>query len=172
MDYRELLSKHLSKSFIDEIVKDVLVNPDKFKTLFDLIFDEGKNVSWRAIWACEKVAKIRDDWFSKEHVLLLEKLCLTTDESGKKRLIILIFLHIPLAENINVDLINACFEWMISPKCPGGLQAVSMKYLAKVCTKIPELKYELIAYLEEVNSLEYTPAFIASRKNTLKLLKK
>jgi hypothetical protein len=172
MDYKELLSRPLSKSFLDEIIKNVLLNPGDFSMLIGLLSDDDTATSRRAFWACEKIAKTRVGWFSGDDAQQIEKLCLTTKDTGKKRLGISLLLHLPLPEKINVDLINSCFEWMISPRWPSGLQSIAMKYLSKVCTKEPGLKHELIAYLENANISDYSPAFVAARKNTLKMLKK
>ncbi|MDR0371017.1 MAG: hypothetical protein LBH80_04095 [Prevotellaceae bacterium] len=172
MDYKKLLSHPLSKSSVDTIVENVLHNPDDFPALTRLLFADDNSTSRRALWACEKIAKRKSDRFSANDIRRVEQLCLTTTDAGKKRLGISLLLHLPLSEPLNVELINHCFEWMLSPRWPSGLQSIAMKYLSEVCTKEPGLTQELTAYLENAHPSDYYPAFIVARRNTLKALKK
>jgi hypothetical protein len=59
---------------------------------------------------------------------------------------------------------------MVSPKSPIAVQALSMKMLYSICEKEPDLKPELIAYLENIDFECYSPGFNSTRRNIIKKL--
>ncbi len=170
MDYREHLSRPLSKHYVDALVVEVFTHSADFDSLYQLIFDEDEKVKWRAAWACQKISEKYPQWFSEQHFLELSNLAMTTLHGGLQRGCLSIIRNLSFPENIQVEFINACFEWMISPKCPIAVQALSMNILYSICLREPDFKPEFIAYLENADVESYSPGFKSTRKNILKLL--
>lgn len=172
MDYRAQLLRPLSKRYIDQLVENVLIFPLDFPILFQLLFDEDEKVAWRAAWACSKMSEQKPDLFTQEQVGEIVILSLSTPYGGVRRGCLSMLFHLPLPNPIPVELINSCFEWMVSPKSPIAVQAYAMKMLYRICLQEPDFKAELIAYLETIDLQSYSIGFKTSRKNILKSLNK
>ncbi len=172
MDYRNLLKNNLSRNLIDNIALTVYDDVANFQTVFDLIFDKDEKVAWRAAWACEKMIQKFPEFIDEIKKMQITNLALTTKYEGIRRLSLSILLSLPISSTINVDLINTCFEWMLSDKQPIAVQSLSLKLLVRFCKIEPDLKPELIAYLENFDSDLLAPGMISSRRNALKELNK
>ncbi len=172
MDYRNLLKNNLSRKLIDNVAANIYDNIDDFQTVFDLIFDEDKQIAWRAAWACEKIIQKFPEFIDLSKTEQITQLALTTKHNGLHRLSLSILCSLPVPNPINVDLLNSCFEWMTSEHQPIAVQALSLKLLVRFCKIEPDLKPELIAILENFEADYYTPGMIASRRNALKYLNK
>jgi hypothetical protein len=59
---------------------------------------------------------------------------------------------------------------MISPKYPIAVQAYAMKLLYQLCLIEPDLAIELKAYLENIDSNNYSVGYLSTRNNVIKLL--
>lgn len=170
MDYRECLSRPLSKHYVDHLVLEIFANPSDFDVVYQLIFDQDEKVKWRAAWACQKISEKHPEWFTDKHFIELSDLAISTMHGGLHRGCLSIIKNLSLPENIPVEFINACFEWMASPKYPISVQALSIRILYSICLREPDFKPEFIAYLENVDIECYSPGFKSTRKNILKLL--
>lgn len=170
MCYREQLKNPASLRYIDKLVQDVFNNPNGFKQVYSLVFDSDMNIAWRAAWACQKISEKHPEWFDESQFNELTTLSISTTHSGLQRGCLSILNNLTLPTPIRVDLINACFDWMISPKSAIAVQALSMKILFSICLKEPDLKSELKAYLEDIDSECYSAGFNSVRKKTLSRL--
>ncbi len=170
MDYREHLAQPLSKKFIDTLVLEVYSHPDDFTIVYRLIFDKDIKVAWRAAWASEKISEKHPEWFTEEMFLELTNICVETSHGGLQRGCLSILFNLHLPNPIPVELINSCFERMASPRFPIAVQALSMKLLYRICLVEPDFIPEFKAYLENASPEDYSPGFISTRKNILKLL--
>ena len=170
MDYREHLIRPLSRHFVDQLVQEIFINPADSKIIYQLIFDPEVKVAWRAAWACQKISEVHSEWFGDAQFNELASLAISTVHGGLQRGCLSILLNLPIPNPIQVEFINACFEWMVSPKSPIAVQAISMKILFRICCIEPDFKPELRAYLENVDASAYSAGFNSTRKNVLKLL--
>jgi len=171
-NYRIKLIGSLSRKMIDEIAASVYDDITNFERVFDLIFDLDDKVAWRAAWACEKIIQKFPEFIDNQKLGRITTLSLKTKHNGLHRISLSILNSIPSVDSLNVELINSCFEWMISVKQPIAVQALSLKLLLKYCKIEPELIPELIAYLENFDSYRLSPGMISCRRNALKQLKK
>ena len=170
MDYREQLIHPLSRLFIDQLVLEILVNPTDMDVIYMLIYDSNEKVAWRAAWACQKISEKYPGWFTGNQFMEITSLAISSSHQGLRRGCLSILLNLSIPDPIPVELINACFEWMASKKSSISIQALSMKMLYRICRVESGFKPELIAYLENADSCEYSIGFNTARKNILKLL--
>jgi hypothetical protein len=170
MNYREYLNKPLTTHFVDYLVADVLANPSKFATLYELIFDNEPVVAWRAAWACQKISEKHAEWFTESQFRSITKLAIDTDQQGLRRGCLATLCNLQLPDPIPVELINSCFEWMVSPHEAIAVQAKSMRMLQMICRVIPEFRSELKICLETIDYESYSAGFQSTRKNVLKEL--
>ena len=94
-----------------------------------------------------------------------------TPYHGVRRSLLIIIFN-SAYKDFTVEFINQCFDWMLSPKQDPAIQVYSMYCLVKVCAVYPEFKEELIACLENVESMDYSKGFNAARIKTMKQLNK
>jgi hypothetical protein len=71
-----------------------------------------------------------------------------------------------------VSFINACFEWMLSPKESPSIQVYSMYCLEKVCVLYPDFVPELKTCLENSDEVDGSKGYNAARRKVLKRLNK
>lgn len=169
-EFRELLSGPTSKKATEKIAAWVCNEPEAFPDLYSLIFADDNKVSWRAIWACEKLAELSWEWFADKKQELIELLMHTT-HGGKKRLLLSILYNFPTECIFSIELLNTCMEWMLSPKEPIAVQALSIKLAYKLCAYEPELFIELKIYLEGAQTDYLSPGVKSTIKNVLQKLK-
>ena len=170
MDYREHLLRPLSRHFVDLLVQQIFEKPCEMELVYRLIFDPEVKVAWRAAWACQKISEKHPEWFNGKQFAEIAALTLFTTHGGLQRGCMSVLNNLPIPENIPVEFINACFEWMVSPKSPISVQALSMKMLLRICEIEPGFTPELIAYLENVDTSDYSAGFNSTRRNVLKSL--
>ncbi|MFZ4456956.1 MAG: hypothetical protein ACOYOT_12120 [Bacteroidales bacterium] len=170
IDYSAYLFQPLDRHFIDFVVAEVLANPVDFEKIYRLVIDKEKTVAWRAAWACHKISEKHPEWFTEKQFLELTELAIATSEQGLRRGCLSTLCNLKLPEPIPVELINACFDWMVSPHEAIAVQAKSMRMLQKICRVIPEFKSELKICLETVDFDCYSAGFKSTRKNVLKEL--
>jgi hypothetical protein len=170
MDYREHLIRPLSCHYVDLLVLEVFANPSDMKTVYNLVFDPEVKVAWRAAWACQKISDKHPEWFTEKQFTEIAKLTISTSHGGLQRGCLSVLNNLTIPNPIPVELINACFDWMVSPKSPIAVQALSMKMLFRICQIEPDFKQELISYLENIDSSAYSTGFNCTRKNVLNQL--
>lgn len=168
-DFRPLLSGSICKANIDAIVKSVIYNPEDFESIYQLMNDEEIKVSWRATWACEKIAEIRPSLFIGKEQELINKL-ITSNHDGTKRILLSIIYDLPVPDPLPVHLLDYCFSHMLAPEESIGVQAICIKLAYKLCKKEPELLPELKMYLENADMEYYSKGVRASARNILKKL--
>jgi hypothetical protein len=172
MDYQEYLSNPLSLRYVDILANEIYAQPADFEQIFQLIFKLDEKYKWRAAWTCQKISEKHPEWFKESHFFELKSLVLSSSNGGLLRGSLSILNNIAFPNPLPVDLLNACYDWMISPKYPIAVQAISMKLIYKFCVLEPELKQEFISYLENMDSSCLSAGMIAVSRNTLKLLNK
>ena len=169
MNYKEYLSQSLSLIQVEIVINEVFDSPDDFETLFEMMFDEKEKYGWRAAWVCEKIAERVPQFFMPYHIQRVQQLALTATEGSIMRLALSMLLVLGIPRPISVELINMSFDRMVSPKIPIAVQALSMKVLYEIAREIPEIKLELLAYLNNVDEEDFSPAFNSVRKKIMKL---
>ncbi|MDL2262860.1 hypothetical protein LJC11_05105, partial [Bacteroidales bacterium OttesenSCG-928-I21] len=143
-----------------------LENPENFEELYQLIFSENAKVAWRAAWVLEKSQLKHSEIFTDKITEIISSLP-HFKHDGSKRCLLLIIMRSPLPDPIPVDLINICFDWMMSAKESVAVQVNSMKILDKICEQEPDLRHEMNMCLSGDLS-DYSKGFQTTAKNILK----
>jgi len=170
MNYAEVLKNNLSRHVIDEIALSVINDESNFQELFSLVNHSDNQISWRSTWACEKIVDINPHLINESYFEKIIELTLNTKIDGQRRLLLSIIYKLQSIYAIPVPLLNNCFEWMVSEKQAIAVQALSLKILTQYCLVEPDLKPELIAYLDNFSQLMSSPAMISVCKKSYKQL--
>lgn len=169
MDYREKLYQTINLKIIKILVESVLEHPNNFDLIFKLISDSDEKIGWRAAWVCDKIAEIKPEYYSQWHIDKIIEGAITNPHEGFRRSCLSILYHLPL-QPINVELLNSCFDWMISSQSSIAVQALSIKIINRYCSIEPDIKAELKAYLENYDSEGVSAGIMAVRRKVLKTL--
>jgi hypothetical protein len=171
MDYYSELNKTLSLRLLEPIVQSAAQNTDEFEILFELISSENSKVAWRAAWACEKITKLKPNYFLPNHVDIIVQTAISTDNNGLLRTCLVILNSLSKPDTIDVDLMNACYTWLVIETSPIAVKAIALKILYRFCLIEPDLKSELLANIEYLDTISLSPAMQSSKRNILKKLK-
>jgi len=168
MNYRNIFQTIQSRYQLEEILLYLHHHPKDFDEVFELAFDVGNHKAWRIMWAIEKISRRNPEWFNQSQIEKIVDMTLTTKNHSELRICLSILNSFPAPDIINVNLLNALYEWMLSPRCPSGIQSSSMKLLYKYVNADSDLLQEFILTLNQSDDSDYTPAFISSKRNILK----
>lgn len=170
-EFRNALAGPIQSLHIEKIAQDICLHPEYLKDMYQLISDEKQTVSWRAIWACEKVSEKHPGWLVPMQDDITHRL-LTCRHDGSKRLLLSILYNLPVTVPISVDLLNFCFDHMLSPQESIGVQALAIRMAHRLCKSEPELLKELQLILENTDTEFYSSGVKATIRNTLKNIHK
>jgi len=153
-----------SRYKLNILVNRLKASENDFLEVFGFMYHPEIKIAWKAAWACEKLSISRPGWFSDEMKQQLISTALETKHGGLLRLTLSQLLHAGLPENITVEFINCCFDWVALPKYPTAVHSLGMKLLVELCKTEPEFKNETICFLENLTETDYTPGFKSSRR--------
>lgn len=159
--------KYPSKYQLEELLLHLHHHPDDFQEVFNLVSDTDPKRAFRALWACEKVSQRTPEWFSAQQQKQIRILVKTTCHIGIHRLCLSTLYAFANPEPIDIELLNALYEWMLSPKMPPGNQSYAMRLLHKLVKDDPDLMHEFQLVLEQSPAADYSPAFQAARAKIL-----
>lgn len=170
-EFRTALAVPIYKLSIDKIVQDICRHPEYLNHMYRLISDENTVVSWRAIWACEKVSEKHPGWFVPLKEDIIQRL-LVCRHDGSKRLLLSILYNLPASAPISVDLLNYCLDHMLAPQESIGVQALAIRMAYELCKCEPELLKELQLILQTTDAEYYSTGVQTTIRNTLKKINK
>lgn len=172
MELEYLLENPDTVKYADALAAEILQKPELFEPLFELIFIENKTIAWRAAWICDKISRLKPDWFQHKHIQRITEVLPNEKHKGTLRGLLSIFLNLYKGWPLDTDTLNFFYNRMISIKADVSHQVLSMKIIAQLCENEPAFIPELQAYLEFLSPNDYTPGFNSCRNNTLNWLKK
>lgn len=172
MNYRDFLLRPLSKHYIDYLAEEIFLNINDFDIVYQLIFDDEITVAWRAAWACQKISEKMPELFSDNRFNEIAALTISTSHQGLKRGCLSVLNNLTIPRPVPVDLLDACYDWMISMKSSIAVQALSLRLLQKFCEVEVDLIPELMAYLENFETENLSSGMKATRRNVIKALNK
>lgn len=168
MDYRTFFENLQSRYHLEEFLLHIHHHPEEFDDLFNLIFEEENKKAWRVLWAVEKISQRNPEWFDREKIDRITAMVLTTRHQGMHRIGLSVLNSFPAPDPINVDILNALYDWMLLPAYSIGVQSLAMKLLYKYALTDEDLLREFIITLDQADENDYTMAFTSSRRNILK----
>ena len=163
----ERLKQTFSEGGAQEIYRDVRATGDFLGFARRYVFDKDYRVARSALWG---LTKATDEELSKLQVLLNELIdqAIQTDNSSVRRLTLNIIERLEMDEDdLRTDLLDFCFEHMVSIEEFSGIQTLCMKLVYRMCTFYPELMDELKRTLEAMEIDYYKPAVKFLRKRIL-----
>lgn len=155
---------------VNILVQEANQNPELFSEIYHLAFSSHKTLAWKAAWVLSHLCELRPDLFY-DKTQDLQQLLQSSPFDGVRRSVLYILSFCPVS-HFNVEFINTCFEWMLSPKQAVAIQMYSMRVLLNVCRQMPEFKAELQLCLENTDPNSYSKGYTSARRKTLIALTK
>ncbi len=164
-----LLAEH-SKPQAIRIRNYIGSNTERFEELMQCFFSEEKRLCQRASWVLSHCAERYPHLIVPHLKAMIAQLKKPIHVTVKRNTVrILQLIHIP--EDLQGELVNICFDFLLDPKEAIAVQAFSMTVLYNITLKEPELKEELRVVIEEI--MPHGSAGIRSRgRKILKALTK
>lgn len=168
MNYREVFDSLQSRYHLEEILLHLSFHPNEFDEVFGLALGPDEKKSWRILWAVEKISQRHPEWFDAGKIDRITNMVLSTKHQGIHRIGLSILNSFPAPDPLNIDMLNALYEWMLIPSYSIGVQSLAMKLLYKYALTDEDLLREFIITLEQADDNDYTMAFVSSRRNILR----
>jgi hypothetical protein len=167
---RDLLMVETSRRNTDLIADLVFHKPELFDELAGIYLQNEEPISRRAVWVVDTVAEKLPHLLDPYLESIAEALpCFEHD--GLKRISLRMLTRSPLPQNYLGELMNICFDWLVSQKESVAVKIYAMEILYRISQVEPELKKELADSIEWRIS-EGTPGFKNRGLKTLKKLYK
>lgn len=168
MSFKDILSQRVEMEDIHEILRLTQQSDTHKQELYDLIFDNDDHIAASAAWVLTHFSPNDNRWLYSKHDELIDEVLVCTDGS-KRRLLLNLLYKQPFADPPRVDLLDFCFERMLSIQELPGVQSLCIKIAYELCLPIPELKQELKTTLDMMQG-ELKPAIYCVRRNVLKAM--
>src|SRR5258705_1415966 len=163
-----ILSEH-SKANCTRIANWVGNNQQRFDELFDLFLnDEYPVVQWAA-WPLSYAVIAHPLLIQKHFAKLLKNLKKPGLHDAVKRNTIRLLQDIAIPQKYQGDVMNICFDYIISPVEKPAIKAFSLTVLQHLSEQYPEIKQELKTIIEDRLDIEST-AFKSRARKILKEL--
>jgi hypothetical protein len=166
----DLLMVENSRRNTDLIADLVFNKPELFDELVSIYLRNEEPVSRRAVWVVDTVAEKNPHLLDSYLETIVEALP-RFDHDGLKRVSLRMLSRSPLPQNQLGELINLCFDWLVSPKETVAVKVYAMEILYRISQVEPDLKKELADSIEW-RIAEGTPGFKNRGLKTLKKLYK
>jgi hypothetical protein len=141
-------------SLFDDQSKDLIVNylishPEEIHNIINLINDSDERPAWRAAWIIDHLNQNRPE-LVMPHLFQLANILKKTTYNGARRSLLKILITNPSPINEDGELVDLCFQWVISPSEPIAIRAYAMQFIFDLLSVYPDLKFELRSTLETV----------------------
>jgi hypothetical protein len=168
MNIRNHLTGQQTKRKSMEVVDYIVSKPSAIEELMECFFDDELRVCQYAAWPVgilgEKHPEIILPYLHKM-VSNLEN----PKHDAVVRNTIRTLQYIDVPEELEGEVYERCFNYLVSPGFPVAVKVFSMSVLARIAMKIPELKEELIIAIEDYKPLG-TAGYQSRAKKVIKML--
>lgn len=157
-----------SKSYWIQVSKEIL-SEDKIEEIVTLFLGEDKRIAQRAAAIVMTLADIEPLLFAPYMHRLIMQLHHNPTETQKRNIVRIVdFVDIPM--NLEVEIMNFCFQYLENTKESIAVRAFSMRVLGKLYSKYPEIKEELKTLIEMNLEQNPSPGIINCGNKILKII--
>lgn len=157
-----------SKQQTNNIIDFVGNEPMKMKALMAYFFHKEWRFNQWASWPLGFIGRNHPELLKPYHSMMIEALK-NPSHDAVARNILRVYEYIEIPDNIEGELFELGFGFLIDPKYPIAFRCFSMTVCYKISLKYPELQDELVAEIE-THLPHGSPGFKSRGKKILKLL--
>ena len=162
----EILKEH-SKAQCNKIVHWIGNSQERFDQLFHLFLNDEYRVIQRAAWPLSYCAITNPSLIKKHFGKLIRNLRKPHLHDSVKRNTIRLLQDVAIPQKYHGEVMDICFNYIISPNEPVAVKAFSLTVLQKLSAKYPEILPEIKLVVEERWDYE-TAAFKSRARKILK----
>ena len=166
MQLRETILAEHSKANCARITNWIGSNQQRFDELFELFLNDEYRVVQRAAWPLSYAVIAHPQLIQKKFSKLLKNLKKPGLHDAVKRNTVRLLQDIVIPEKYHGEVMNICFDYLISPDEKPAVKAFSLTVLQKLSRQYPEIKNELRTIIEDRRDLE-SAAFRSRAKKIL-----
>ena len=165
---QKILSEH-TKTNREEIVNWIGSNPTRFAELVKLFLGNDKLITQRSGWPLSFAGIAHPEFIPKHLGKLVTNLKQEDLHNAVKRNTIRLLQEISIPKKYQGDVMNICFDFIISPTEKPAIKAFSLTVLENLSEEYPEIKQELKTVIEDRWDYE-TAAFHSRARKIIKKL--
>jgi hypothetical protein len=148
MDWKYRLNNLFNENSKEYLVQYLIQNPKEIENLL-MVMDEEERPAWRAAWVLDHLNQNAPDLLKPYLATICSRLKNTTF-NGVRRSLLKILISTPTEINEDGELLDLCFQWVVSPAIPIAIRAHSMQFISDLLPAYPELKNEFQVSLQSV----------------------
>ena len=153
----------------DEVVQDILKDPQLFPEVFEGMFSNDPVIRMRSSDAIEKVSREHPEYLQTFKNRLIDKIS-KIEQNEVRWHVAQMFSYLEVNEQAKNQIIHILYNWIDSDKSK-IVKVNSMQTITDFAEKDNQLKVEVIHKLEEIMKTG-SPAMISRSKKLLKKLKR
>jgi len=147
MDWENQLNHLFKELNKKEIVSFLSAHPIEISTLINVTSQSPERIAWRAAWIIDLLDRDKPELISP-HIADLHIILKATPYNGVRRSLLKIINHHSPSSLEDGELLDKCFQWMITPTVPTAVRAHAMQYISQLLPSYPDLKREFELCLE------------------------
>lgn len=167
MDLEKAIRHPLFNENVTEVAQSIKGNSVRFKQLMDLFFSQEYRVNQRAAWVMSHCVDKEPELIIPYLTKMVKNLYKPSNDAIKRNTM-RVFQQVEIPEKLWGETLEKCFEYMESNSEAIAIRVFAMTVAYQISQKVPEIKPELKALIEEM--MVYGSAGIKSRGG--KILKK
>ncbi len=165
MNLVKIIEKEQSVAQRDRIVRYVGHDAGRFKELVQVFLEGPYRITQRASWPLGVCVEKYPDLVLPHLKSLLMQLSVPDQHDAVKRNIVRLLQFVEIPTRLQGLAVEQCFRLLQDTQEPVAIRVFSMTVLANLADHLPELKNELIPYIED--QLPYQSAGFVSRGRKL-----
>lgn len=155
------------KKDVDKFTDYVGNDKKKMKELMTCFFSKDWVLCQKAAWPMLHIALKNEKLIRPYYKKLVANLD-TPHHDAVIRNTVRLFQDVDIPEDLEGELYDKCFHYLLDPKYPTAIKAFSISILEKTAHKFPELKHELITAIED----QYDHCTVGFQNRARKILKR
>lgn len=147
MQLAEIIQSEMSRANVDFVKGLLLKEPALFEEVLELVLLNEEPLSRRAIWVLDDTSQDRPE-LMEGHLHRLFQALPEFEHDGLKRHSLRILSRYPIAEDMTLELMDRCFNYLLSRSESIAVKLYAIHILYAISEKETGIKPELAACLE------------------------
>ncbi len=172
-DKDQLIKAKLEQFSIREVYlwkKMVLKDPELFSHVYNLIYCDNPRIAWHAAWVIDHASEEEPSMLEPYVDEIIDQLPDLKSSSLKRH-----FTRMLISQEIPEDKLGMMVDLLYKLATPAeaiAVQANSLELLYRIVLRVPELKSELVSFIEGMLEDVRSPGMNSKGKNILRSLKR
>lgn len=150
MDIRSLLNKEQTKENRDVMVDHLMKHPEDLPALMDQFFGSNQRIVQRAAWVVGTLGQKKPDLIRPYYARMIKAIRKNNAHVALRRNALRVLQFQEVDESLWGELYDVCIRFLESSSEPVAVKAFAMTTAYRIVKRVPELKDELVAAIEQI----------------------